>query len=136
MATFCMEYRPGKDRMPLYVIKMMSLCDKKIELGRKFGNSDAMIRVTATQARRELKSNSAVESQALEGTFIHPGSEMQSKETEQRTQKYLSRGHTPPRVPRETGTTTPAFMASMTKALQTDPGCYCILLARSSSYQS
>lgn len=54
-----------------------------------------MIQVTATQARRELKSNSAVESQALEGTFIHPGSVMQSKETEQRTQKYLSRGHIP-----------------------------------------
>lgn len=96
MATFCTEYRPGKDRMPLYVIKMMPLyVIKMIELGRKFGNSDAMIQVTATQARRELKSNSAVESRALEGTFIHPGSVMQSKETEQRAQEYLSCGQTP-----------------------------------------
>lgn len=65
-----------------------SVCDTKIELGIKFGNSDTEIQVTATQAKRELKSILGVDSLSLEGTFMHTGYVVQSKgeEIEQRAQ--------------------------------------------------
>lgn len=50
-----------------------SVCDTKIELGIKFDNSDTEIQVTATQAKRELKSILGVDSRSLEGTFMHIG---------------------------------------------------------------
>ena len=56
-----------------------SVCEIKIELGIKFGNSDTEIQVTATQAKRELKSILGVDSQSLEGTFIYTGCVMRSK---------------------------------------------------------
>lgn len=56
-----------------------SVCDTKIELGIKFGNSDTEIQVTATQAKRELKSILGIDSLSLEGTFMHIGYVVQSK---------------------------------------------------------
>jgi len=45
----------------------------------KFGSSDREIQVTATQAKRALKSISGLDSQSLEDTFIYTGCVIQSK---------------------------------------------------------
>lgn len=50
-----------------------SVCDIKIELGIKLGDSDREIQVSATQAKKELKSILGADSQSLEGTFKHTG---------------------------------------------------------------
>lgn len=43
-----------------------SVCDIKLELGIKFGDSDREIEVTATQAKRELKPILGADNQSLE----------------------------------------------------------------------
>lgn len=48
----------------------------------KLGNSHTEIQVTATQAKKALKSILGVDSQSLEGTFIYTGCVIQSKEKE------------------------------------------------------
>lgn len=109
-----------------------SVCDTKIELGIKFGNSDTEIQVTATQAKRELKSILGVDSLSLEGTFMHTGYVVQSKGeeiTQSKEHKDSCHMGVTLRLARETMTPTSVFMASRTKALQTDQGSHCTLLA-------